>query len=53
VLTVSTGECDSKPNYGGGCGMVGAASAGPAFVVGAMAGAVIGAGIGLIVDLVM
>jgi hypothetical protein len=54
VLTVPSGnDCGTGPDYGGGCAMVGAATAGPAFVAGAIVGSLLGAGIGAIVDLLI
>lgn len=50
VSAVTTGSSCSSPDYGGGCSTVGAASAGPAFVAGALVGGLLGAGIGAIVD---
>jgi len=54
VLTVASGDdCGTGPDYGGGCAMVGAATAGPAFVAGAIVGSLLSAGIGAIVDLLI
>ena len=52
VLAASSGTCDG-PDFGGGCGMVGASGAGTVLGIGVIVGAVFGAGVGAIVHLLI